>query len=51
MFTKGADTTIIPRSEKKTDLDLETIKSANVFARKGYRTLVFAMREVYETSI
>eukprot|EP00347_Sterkiella_histriomuscorum_P003081 403365663 len=46
LFIKGADGSIIPRLERCSKVDKETLKSLEQFSEKGYRTLVFAQRKL-----
>ncbi len=51
IFTKGADGTVIPLAKVKGQDEQSKICQSNAdeFARKGFRTLVFGMRELMLT--
>jgi phospholipid-translocating ATPase len=48
IFTKGADEKLTPlASSSQNQVDLHSLRdNVNNFAREGYRTLAFAMREL-----
>eukprot|EP00352_Strombidinopsis_acuminata_P001052 CAMPEP_0176346888 /NCGR_PEP_ID=MMETSP0126-20121128/6582_1 /TAXON_ID=141414 ORGANISM="Strombidinopsis acuminatum, Strain SPMC142" /NCGR_SAMPLE_ID=MMETSP0126 /ASSEMBLY_ACC=CAM_ASM_000229 /LENGTH=95 /DNA_ID=CAMNT_0017694663 /DNA_START=430 /DNA_END=717 /DNA_ORIENTATION=- len=48
MFVKGADTSVFPICKDMTEQDKETYKHVDYLAKKGLRTLCFAMKEVSE---
>ncbi|TNV85488.1 hypothetical protein FGO68_gene5841 [Halteria grandinella] len=52
LFTKGADGVILPRASQTAALQVEhnenMHRQVNEFAEKGYRTLIFAMRDLTE---
>lgn len=59
-YTKGADSAMLPLCEKQCNEsghpdfykeEKVVIKSIDKFANKGFRTLVFAMREISEEAV
>jgi phospholipid-transporting ATPase len=47
LFTKGADGSILPRAKDgEVEKGLRCKESVDMFANQGYRTLVFAMKEL-----
>eukprot|EP00347_Sterkiella_histriomuscorum_P009146 403342344 len=51
LFCKGADSSIIPKLQSCSKIDQETLNSLENFSQKGYRTLVFAKRELDEQQV
>lgn len=50
MFTKGADSALLPRCSLKYDIYREaTIEFANGFAKEGFRTLILCKRVIMES--
>lgn len=51
LFIKGADGSVIPLLESRNANDLKTLDYVDEFASLGYRTLVFAMREIQDLEL
>lgn len=49
MFTKGADSVIIPRCSQDNPFKENTIEFSNQFARDGFRTLLLCKRVISES--
>lgn len=46
LYVKGADTSVLPICQNMSDEDKETAKHVDYLAKKGLRTLCFAMKEI-----